>query len=194
MKPDTDIPVWDPLVRFIHWSVVLGFVVAYVVEDDLMTVHVWPGYAVGGLVVLRIVWGLIGSRYARFSAFLFPPREVMHHLKELAEFRPQRHIGHSPVGGAMIVVLLVALLGTVISGVWVYASTHESGPLSGVITSDPGGVWDVIHETFSNLTLLAAAVHIIAVLLVSWLQKENLVKAMFTGLKRGPEAGVNRGE
>ncbi len=190
MKQHTDastIPVWDPLVRVVHWSVVLGFIVAYLVEDELMTLHVWAGYAVGALVLLRIMWGLFGTRYARFSDFVFPLGEVIHHLKELAEFHPQRYIGHSPAGGAMIVLLLVALMGTVISGLWVYASAHDSGPLSALIASDPGGIWEAVHETFSNLTLLLASVHVIAVLLVSWLQQENLVKAMLTGVKRRPE-------
>lgn len=194
MKQNTDIAVWDPFVRITHWSVALGFIVAYLVEDDLMTLHVWAGYVVGVLVLLRILWGLFGTRHARFSDFVVPPREVMHHLKELAEFRPQRYIGHSPAGGAMIVLLLIALLGAVISGIWVYASAHESGPLSGVVTSDPGGIWDTVHETFSNLTLLLASAHVVAVLLVSWLQKENLVKSMLTGVKPGPKSEVNNGE
>ena len=176
--------VWDPLVRIIHWSVVLGFMLAYLVEDALMALHVWAGYFVGGLVLVRIGWGFIGTRHARFSSFLYPREQVIQHLKELAEFRPRRHIGHSPAGGVMIVALLVSLLGTVISGLWVYASAHHSGPLTGLIASDPGGVWDTVHETFSNLTLLLAALHVIAVLLVSWLQRENLVKAMVTGVKR----------
>ena len=187
-------PVWDPLVRIVHWAVVLGFVVAYLTEDDLLTLHLWAGYAVGGLVGLRIVWGLIRTRHARFSDFLFSRREVMHNLKELAEFRPRRHLGHSPAGCVMIVLLLVSLLATVVSGIWVYASASNAGPLAGIVASDPGGIWDVIHETFSNLTLLLASLHVVAVLLVSWLTRENLVKAMFTGVKRQLESSINSEE
>ena len=182
------VPVWDPLVRVVHWSMVLAFVVAFLVEDDLMTVHVWAGYVVGALATLRVGWGLIGTRYARFSNFLSPYREVVQHFKELVEFRPRRHLGHSPVAGVMIAALLLSLLGTVVSGIWVYASAHHSGPLAGAIASAPGGMWDTIHETLSGITMLLAALHVIAVILVSWLTRENLVKSMLTGRKRSLDA------
>mgnify|MGYP001185745090 CR=1 FL=1 len=124
--------VWDIFVGVSHWIVALGYFVAYIVEDDLLTVHVWAGYLVGGLVVLRIGWGFVGPRTARFTDFVYAARKVLRYLVELFLFRVERYVGHSPAGGAMVVALLVVLLAAAGTGVLLYGAEERVGPAAGL--------------------------------------------------------------
>ncbi len=181
------IKVWDPLVRIFHWSLVIGFFVAYITEDDFMTLHVWAGYLVGGLVAFRLVWGLIGPKYARFSDFVRPPREVLAYLKDELSGRARRYLGHNPAGGAMVVALLLSLAMTVFTGLVTYGGAECAGPLadalcgSGEILDELG---EEVHEFFANFTLLLVVLHVAGVLLSSWLHGENLVRSMIHGRKQ----------
>jgi len=186
-----------------HWGLVLGFSLAWLTGDDLQNLHVWAGYTVLGLVLLRLVWGVVGTRHARFSDFVRGPLAVFIYLRELAAFRAPRHLGHNPAGGAMIVALLVMLLLTTLTGLMVYGAEGH-GPLAGLAAGlgDPGfmaawaddgfgghggeaGEWlQEVHEFCANFTLLLALVHVAGVALESLLHNENLVRAMITGRKR----------
>ena len=109
----TWICVWDPLVRLFHWSLVLSFAVAWLSVNSSENLHIWAGFAAGGLILLRIVWGFIGTPYARFSQFVCSPFDVIRYLKAVASGSEARHIGHNPAGGAMIVALILAMAATV---------------------------------------------------------------------------------
>jgi cytochrome b len=129
--------VWDPFVRVSHWVVALGYFIAYIVEDDWLTLHVWAGYVVGGLVVLRIAWGFVGPRHARFTDFVYAPRRVVRYTLDLVLFRAERHIGHSPAGGAMVIALLAVLLATAVTGVLLYGAEERAGPAAGLYDAGP---------------------------------------------------------
>jgi cytochrome b len=206
--------VWDLLVRVAHWTLVAGFFIAYFTEDDALTLHVWAGYAVGVVVLLRIVWGFVGPQHARFVDFLYRPSEVVAYLRDLLRFRGRRYLGHSPGGGAMVLILLFGLLVTVGSGLVVYAIEKNAGPLAGTVTSDnrpegatiaseqgeaepdadevraagraegSGELWEEVHEIAANLMLVLIGLHVAGVLLASHVHRENLVRAMVTGRKR----------
>ena len=105
------IQVWDTFVRIFHWTVAVAFFVAYFSEDDLLTVHVWAGYSIGALVILRIAWGFVGPEHARFRDFLAGPWTALRYLVDLFAGRAKRHLGHSPAGGVMVLLLLAGLLG-----------------------------------------------------------------------------------
>ena len=128
-------PVWDPLVRFGHWALVAAFAVAYVSgEGEADALHVWGGYVVGAIVVLRVVWGFVGPRHARFSDFVRSPIVAAAYFRDLLYGRARRYIGHSPAGGAMVIALLACLAATVATGLVAYG--EEKGPLAAVLVSD----------------------------------------------------------
>ena len=122
------IMVWDPLIRGGHWTIVTAFALAYFAEEDLLSVHVWAGYVVGVAVVIRTLWGFVGPNRARFSDFIYPPRAIRAYLNDLVRLRAVRYVGHSPAGGAMVVVLLLMLASTVVTGVMTFQLPTISAP------------------------------------------------------------------
>ena len=166
--------VWDAPVRVFHWLLVLSFAGAYVTAESerWRLVHVSLGYTVGGLVAFRILWGLLGTRYARFGSFVRGPRAVAQYARAMLAGKPEHHIGHNPAGAVGIVMLLLLSLATVASG-WV-----NYNELGSKLTED-------LHEVAGNLMLTVVIVHVAAVLFTSWLHRENLVRSMVTGKKQG---------
>jgi cytochrome b len=175
--------VWDPFVRIFHWTLVIAFTVAYFTEDDPLTVHVWAGYVVGVLVLARAVWGFIGSPHARFSDFVYAPATALRYVWRLILFRGERHLGHSPGGGYMVLLLLFFLAATVITGLVVYGGEQQAGPLAGMFTEETGEAVEEWHEVFANITVALVLAHIAAVILASFVLRENLIRAMVTGYK-----------
>ena len=176
--------VWDPFVRLFHWTLVVAFTIAYFTEDDLLRLHVWAGYVVGALIVARLVWGFIGPSRARFSDFIYNPSTTIGYLRDMLLVRAKRYIGHSPGGGAMVVLLLLFLTATVVTGLVVYGGEHQAGPLAGMFSKETGEAIEGVHNVLANLTLALVLAHIAAVLLASFAHRENLVRAMITGYKR----------
>lgn len=185
IKP-TQIKVWDPVVRFFHWSLVSAFLIAYVTEEDLLTVHTWAGYLIAGLLVIRIIWGFIGTHYARFSDFIYSPSTIIQFLKNTMALRAKRYLGHNPAGGAMVVLLIISLLLTTTSGILLLGAEEQAGPVAHWFTR-AGGFWgkalEELHEFFANFTLLLVFIHIAGVIVESLIHKENLVSAMLNGFK-----------
>jgi len=182
--PIAQIYVWDLFVRLFHWTLVVAFTVAYLTEDDLLDVHVWAGYIVGALVVGRVIWGFVGPAHARFSDFIYAPLTTLAYARDLVLFRAERHLGHSPGGGAMVLLLLVFLTATVVTGLVVYGGEQQAGPLAGMFTKPTGENVEELHELFANITLALVFAHIAAVVFASFVHRENLVRAMITGYKR----------
>ncbi|HWI36921.1 MAG TPA: cytochrome b/b6 domain-containing protein [Burkholderiales bacterium] len=167
--------VWDALVRAAHWTLVACVLAAWFTRDEL---HEWLGYAALAVVAVRIVWGFVGSRYARFARFVRPPAQTLAYTRALAAGRAPRHLGHNPLGAWMIVVLLATA-----------ALTAASGWLS--VTDRYWGIAWVqdTHAALADALALLAIVHVAGIAYMSRLHRENLVAAMVSGRKRAPRAG-----
>ncbi len=179
--------VWDPLVRYFHWTLVAGFATAFLVGDDFLGLHVWAGYLVLALVAARLVWGVIGTRHARFTDFVRGPNQVIAYLKDVLSLRAPRYLGHNPAGGAMVVLMLVALTATGVSGVALYGAVDSAGPLASMmsgISESAGHALEEGHEFFANFTLGLVVLHLAGVLFSSLAHRENLIGSMITGFKR----------
>lgn len=172
--------VWDAPVRVFHWLMVLCFAGAYLSAESerWRLLHVTLGYTMAGLVGFRIVWGLVGTRPARFASFVRGPAAVKRYLLAMLDGRPEHHVGHNPAGALAIVFMLALTLVIAATG-W---STYN----------DLGGEWlEELHEFAANLMMALVGVHVLGVLLASWMHRENLVRAMVDGHKAAsPGQGV----
>jgi len=169
----TMVAVWDPLVRLFHWSMVASFAVAWFSAARSDDIHMWAGYVAALLVAIRLLWGLAGTRHARFSDFVRSPAAVIAYLRDVAVNREARYLGHNPAGGAMIVLLLAAISVTAFTG-WLETTDTYYGVQ---------WVQDT-HSYVAHGMLLLIALHLCGVALASVRHKENLVRAMITGRKR----------
>jgi cytochrome b len=186
MTESTQIKVWDPLVRFFHWALVSAFTIAYITEEDFLTVHSWAGYLILSLLCIRLVWGFIGTHYARFSNFAYSPKNIVQFIKDTLRLNAKRYLGHNPAGGAMIFMLLLSLFITTTSGIVLLGAEEQAGPVAYWFTQ-PESMWadilEEVHEFFANFTLFLVFIHVAGVLVESLIHKENLVSAMITGFK-----------
>lgn len=208
-----EIRVWDPMVRIFHWSLALSFFVSYLTAEEENDLHIYAGYTVLGLIIFRLLWGVIGSKHARFRDFLYSPKELVVYLKSLLTNNPKHYMGHNPAGGWMIIALLISLFVVTISGLKVYAIEEGLGPLANVNTElsiinnsyasrddededdeeeyndherneQEEDFWEEIHEASTNFTLFLIFFHIAGVIVTSKLHHENLIKSMITGKKQ----------
>lgn len=174
--PLARVKVWDPVIRLFHWTVALGCIANLTVLREVKSVHRYVGYVVLAAVAIRLVWGFVGTRYARFSDFTPPPRRLLGYVKALVRGREPRYVGHNPAGAMM----MFALIGLV-------AACGITGWMMGLDAFWGVGWVENLHEAAANVILAMAIVHVIAALVESWRHRENLVLAMVTGLKRAPK-------
>jgi len=181
--------VWDPLVRVFHWTLVLSFAIAWVSADEFDTLHFWAGYTIAALVAFRIVWGVIGTRHARFSDFVYRLSTIKTYLIDLAALRPKHYVGHNPAGGLMVIILLLSLGLLTFTGM-ASVAIDGIGPLAGTWVESISGHWmEDVHEAVANIVLAFVLFHIAGVLVSSLVHGENLVRAMINGKKEIEEKG-----
>ena len=172
--------VWDFPVRVFHWLLVVSFAGAWLSSESeaWQMIHYAFGYTAVVLVVFRVLWGLVGTRYARFSQFIKGPAETIHHMKSLLMGKQHSDVGHNPAGALAMTSLMVLILLIGLSGYW---SVKEF----------LGDFMSGAHETISNLALVVVLIHTAAAIMMSFMQKENLVRSMVTGIKQGtPEQAI----
>jgi cytochrome b len=169
------IPVWDIFVRFTHWSVAALVLAELTVLDEDWAVHRWAGYAVLALVALRLVWGLIGPRHARFSAFPPSLKAARAHLAGLFGRRHEPYLSHNPLGALMVYNLWASLVAVCVTGILMTTRTFW------------GVDWvEELHEVLANWVTISVLLHIAGVIFESWHSKTNLARAMISGKKDFP--------
>jgi cytochrome b len=171
-REEQTIRIWDPVVRIFHWTVVLGCVLNLAVFDDGKAAHRWIGYGVALALTLRVVWGFIGSKHARFADFAPSAAAIVTYLKALVHGTEPRYLGHNPAGAAMMLTLMALLAAVSLTG-WLLTLDANFG----------NEFLEGLHETLANAILLLAGLHVVAALFESWRHGENLIKSMITGRK-----------
>ena len=164
--------VWDPLVRVFHWSLVACVLLNLFVVDDGEALHQWLGYAATALVGVRMVWGFVGPRHARFADFFPTPRRVAQHLRALRHGTPEHHWGHNPLGALMVLGLMAMVLALGLTG-WMQS-----------LDAFWGVEWlQDLHEGLGELLMPMVGLHAAAALVMGRIERTRLVKAMVTGVK-----------
>lgn len=173
MNPSaTSVKVWDPFVRLFHWSLVTCVLLNLWVLEEGESAHELAGYIAVGLVLARLVWGFIGTRHARFSDFFPTPSRVKTHVQALLRGEHPSSVGHNPLGALMMLALMALVLGMGATG-WMMGTDAYFG-----------AEWlEEVHEALANSLLLLAGLHATAAIVMSRLERVNLVRAMVTGKK-----------
>ena len=164
--------VWDPGVRLLHWGLVSALLVSWLGSFAVAGVHQGAGYLALAIVLLRLLWGGIGSRYARFAQFVRGPRATWAYLRCVLQRREPRHLGHNPLGACMVLALLASVAGLALTG-WLYTTDRFWGDAT----------VEAAHRTLAWGLLVLAVLHVAGVLFTSRRQRENLIAAMFSGHK-----------
>lgn len=186
-QENKQIKIWDMPVRLFHWSLVLGFVLAYVsAEVGILDAHVLIGYFLIALLVFRVLWGFIGTQYSRFSSFLFSPAETMGYVKSIRAGQAAHYYGHNPAGALMVFGLLALLAAIFMSGLVTLATVDYEGPLlflANQVSDDTSYFFRHAHDFFVDVALILIPLHLLGVISGSIQHKENLARSMVTGMK-----------
>lgn len=189
MQHTSNIKIWDPIVRIFHWTLVITFFIDYFTEEDLLTIHVWAGYILIGVLAVRIIWGFIGTKHARFSDFVVTPSVAYQYVKDTFYLRAKRYLGHNPAGGFMIVIMIILLVLLGVSGLLLYGADKHAGPLAFLFVTG-GKQWEepleIIHEFLANFMLVLVIIHVAGVVVESKIHNENLARSMVSGFKKAP--------
>lgn len=183
---DQKIKVWDLPTRLFHWSLVLCFAISWgsaTLFNNAMQIHFYSGYALLTLLIFRILWGIVGSSTARFSHFWSGVHATKTYMRTLFKSRPNDHIGHNPVGGWAIIIMLTLLALQIITGLFSNNDLLDNGPLAHYISKDLSDTVSTIHGEAFNYLLTIVGLHIAAIYFYRFYKHSNLISAMLTGYK-----------
>jgi cytochrome b len=168
-----NVPVWDLFVRVFHWSLVACVVLNQFILEEGETAHQWVGYAASALVAARVLWGFFGSTHARFSDFFPTPRSMLQHVQSMLSRQPAHHVGHNPLGAAMMLTLMALVLSLGLTG-WLQTTDWFWGDET----------MQEIHETLATTLIWLAGLHAASALVMGRIERVRLVRAMITGMKQ----------
>lgn len=178
--------VWDLPVRLFHWTLVAGVLASYVTSrlgPEYFKLHLAAGYLVTVLVAFRLLWGLFGTRHARFASFVRGPRAIWRYSASLLRGRPARHAGHNPLGALMVLALLGSLFVQAATGLFSNDEIFNTGPLYAWVSEEFSLQLTSLHKLLFNWIAAAILIHVLAILGHRLLTRENLARAMWTGRK-----------
>ena len=172
--PNASVRLWDPVVRLFHLSIAGVFVANYFFNEAGDAWHIWLGYYAMGWLLVRLVWGFVGPRSARWADFWPTPTRLIAHARSLIAGRPEHRLGHSPMGALVMLLMLLAMFSAGLSG-W---AMEEIDALW-------GADWPLqVHEFATDTLLVLVCLHIVAALFESFLVRDNLPLSMLTGRRR----------
>ncbi|MDQ7731278.1 cytochrome b/b6 domain-containing protein [Halomonas sp. SpR1] len=190
MRDRVVIEVWDGWVRLFHWGLVTAVLVSFYTTKTSgapflfpVEVHAQAGYLVIGLLVFRWLWGALGSVYARFNTFLYPPTETVAYSRSLLKRQPSAYASHNPLGGWMVLLMLLSLSFQAVSGLFLSDDIFFQAPLYGFFGDEVGSQLRTLHQLNSDLLIILIGLHL-AGLIVHSLMGESLIAAMLVGAKR----------
>ena len=178
--------VWDLPLRLFHWLFVLSIVASYVTAKlgvEYRQYHFYLGYWMMGLLLFRIIWGFIGPRHARFSTFLVGPSSVIQYAKDMFNPNSHAHVGHNPVGGLMVILMLLLVVIQATTGLFTTDAVIWTGPYYPAVKESTSSLLSTVHDVNFNIIIGAVVLHLAAITYYHWYKKQNLVSAMFTGYK-----------
>ncbi len=174
--------VWDLPTRLFHWSLLALVLVAWFTGEEegaLALIHRYAGEAIAGLIVFRVIWGFAGGERARFADFAAGPSAIIAHVSDLFSRQPKRHLGHNPLGGVAVFLLLAIVASVVITGLF-SGDEGNAGPFAGLWGLELSDAHEVLFRVLQGLVII----HVLGVLVESLKAKDALVPAMITGSKR----------
>jgi cytochrome b len=176
MNPST-VKLWDPLVRLFHWSLVFIFIANYFVNEEGDDWHQWLGYAAVAWLLVRFFWGFFGQGAARWADFFPTPARMANHVRALRRGEPYHRMGHSPLGGLVMIVMMLCVLALGVTGYMMQEIDYFWGE-----------DWiEDLHGWIANSLLALVIVHVLAAMFESYRLKENLPLSMVTGKRRKPD-------
>ena len=190
MKPLKQVKAWDWNVRIFHWLLLVLVINAWVTAefgDMEMKWHQINGFAIIFLVSFRIFWGLLGSSTARFTRFIYGPRKMRAYLSATRSGKAQKYLGHNPLGGAMVIALLLMLATQATTGLFSSDGMFANGPLSDRVSESMSEQFSELHEIGFICLLVLVVFHVSAVLFYLFKHKDNLIKPMLNGYKSAAE-------
>lgn len=180
--------VWDLPVRLFHWSLVISLVAAWYTSDGargLIDWHLKIGYFILGLIIFRIIWGVLGTKYAKFSQFIPNKKALLNYLKNFRQEKAYNTVGHNPLGGLMVVFMLTLILSQAISGLFMNDDIFTSGPYYGSVSSSIQSTMSLVHRNAFDIIIGVSVLHISAAFYYLLVKKANLIVPMITGYKKG---------
>ncbi|MBV9654460.1 MAG: cytochrome b/b6 domain-containing protein [Acetobacteraceae bacterium] len=195
-RAQSRVKVWDAPTRIFHWGIVALVLICWrTAETGAMQVHILSGYTILAALLFRLVWGLVGSDTARFSAFLASPLAALHHLGGFTRREPDIQIGHNAAGGWMVLLMLALLAAETVTGLFTntFDDYDVNGSLATSVSRATSDRLSELHSVIFNLILAAVILHVLAVAAYALLKGQNLLRPMITGSKRlPPEIGRPR--
>lgn len=181
------VTLWDPIVRAFHWLLV-GFFATSMYLGHFgpgdMSYHFWSGYAIAGLIVLRLIWGLFGPRPARLSSLIHGPRAIFGYLSRFGRRSPSHYPGHNPIGSLSVIAMLLLLSAQIFTGLFADPEDYLNyGPLADMVEAETNQAASGWHERIGNLLLVLVAMHVSVILFYRIWKREDLVSPMIKGGK-----------
>lgn len=178
--------VWDINTRIFHWLLVTLVIFQWLsgeILDDWINWHVISGYCLLGLIIFRIVWGIVGPRYARFRSFIFGPKTILNYAKTLGDRDSVPYAGHNPMGGLAVIAMLTLLLLQAVSGLFITDDIFTSGPYYSAVSGFWQDIFSTIHGLAFDILKIVIGLHLATIIFYKFYKGQPLVSAMIHGKK-----------